>query len=374
MQFQANYTLCRLQLLVMNPDQQIKAIEEEIRKTPYHKGTERHIGMLRARIAVLKDKQIESQSKGGGGGGGYAVKKQGDATVVLVGPPSAGKSTLINALTNAESKVAPYAFTTVSVIPGMMHYRHANIQILDVPGLIEGAEEGKGRGREVLSVVRGADLLVLITDLQRPHVHKNIVAALERNGIRVNKRPPKIRIEKRLNGGLSIQSNIRQELDRETIKDVISQMGVKNADIYLDERITLDELIDSLSRNRVYSPAIFVYNKADLDGGTHKQVEDRKVLLISAENGKGLEEFKEDIWAALGFITVFLVKPGEDPSEKNPMVTKAGSLLRDLVEEIGGDFAQSKTGAKLWGPGAKYPGQEVSLSYPTKDGMYVRFI
>jgi uncharacterized protein len=358
----------------MNTDLQIKAIEEEIRKTPYHKGTERHIGMLRARIAVLKDKQIESQSKGGGGGGGYAVKKQGDATVVLVGPPSAGKSTLINALTNAESKVAPYAFTTVSVIPGMMHYRHANIQILDVPGLIEGAEEGKGRGREVLSVVRGADLLVLITDLKRPHVHANIVAALERNGIRVNKRPPRIRVEKRLNGGLSIQSNIRQDLDRETIKDVISQMGIKNADVYLDEKITLDMLIDSLSRNRVYAPSIFVFNKSDDEYGVHKEIDGRKVLFISAEKRGGLEEFKQDIWASLGFITVFLVKPGEDPTEENPMVSKSGSTLKDLVNEIGGDFAQSKTGAKLWGPGAKYPGQEVSLSYKVSDGMYVRFI
>src|SRR5258705_1843254 len=97
-------------------DQQIEAIQEVLRKTPHHKATNGFIGQMRAKIARLRDKEIESGGKGGGGGGGFTVKKQGDATVVLVGPPSAGKSTLLNLLTNAESKVAPYAFTTVTVV------------------------------------------------------------------------------------------------------------------------------------------------------------------------------------------------------------------------------------------------------------------
>ncbi|MBI2065954.1 50S ribosome-binding GTPase, partial [Candidatus Woesebacteria bacterium] len=170
--------------------QQIEAIEKEIREIPYHKGTEHYIGRLRAKLAKLKDRLLEGGGKKGGGGGGYAVKKEGDATVVLIGPPSSGKSTLINKITNAESKVAPYEFTTVSVIPGMLKYQDAYIQILDVPGLIEGAKEGKGRGKEVLSVARASDLLLVMVDVERKESLKKLTAELEGAGIRVNGTAP----------------------------------------------------------------------------------------------------------------------------------------------------------------------------------------
>ncbi|KKP33898.1 MAG: Small GTP-binding protein, partial [Candidatus Woesebacteria bacterium GW2011_GWE2_31_6] len=182
--------------------QQIEEIQEILRKTPHHKATNGFIGAMRAKIARLKDKEVETSGKGGGSGGGFTVKKQGDATVVLIGPPSAGKSTLINSITNAESKVAAYAFTTVSVIPGMLKYKEAYIQILDIPGLIEGASIGKGRGREVMSVARGADLLVIMTDVERLDFIKKLVEELEKAGIRINKNKPNVKIEKKIAGGL----------------------------------------------------------------------------------------------------------------------------------------------------------------------------
>src|SRR4030066_2238690 len=246
-------------------DEQIQNIEKEIRETPYHKGTERHIGILRARIARLKDKQLdqETKSKKGGGGVGYAIKKEGDASVVLIGPPSVGKSTLLNKLTNASSKVAPYSFTTVSVIPGMMDYKNARIQILDVPGLIEGAEEGKGRGREVLSVARGADLIILMTDVERPEALYRIKAALERNGIRLNIVRPNVICDKKLGGGIVLHTNIKQDLSKETIKAVIQELGIKNAEVAINEKLTIARLIDAFSPNRVYLPVFFIINKVD---------------------------------------------------------------------------------------------------------------
>jgi len=354
-------------------DQQIDEILTEIRKTPYHKGTERHLGLLKAKVAKLKAKREASASRGSSGKGiSYAVKKQGDATVVLVGPPSAGKSTLLNKLTNAQSKVAPYAFTTVSIIPGMMKYRDTDIQILDVPGLIEGAETGKGRGREVLSVVRAADLLILISDVKRPKAIQRITDSLESNGIRVNKSHPKVTIEKANTGGLSIKSNIAQELSIETIKEIAREMGIKNGEIKIEQKLSTEELVDVFSRNRVYVPAINVLNKSDLIKQTTKF--GGNTILISADTEKNIDELKSIIWEKLQFVRVYLIKPYEEPNFNDPMIVKNDWSLKKVSEKIGSEFADTKSRAKIWGPGAKFPEQEVSLNKKVQDNMQIRFI
>jgi len=353
---------------------QIKRIEKEIRDTPYHKGTEHHIGRLRAKLAKLKDSLLEASSKKSGGGGGYAVKHQGDATVVLVGPPSVGKSTLLNKLTNAKSKVAPYAFTTVTVIPGMMEYKNAKIQILDVPGLIKGAEEGKGRGREVLSVVRGCDLLILMTDIDDIEALSRISKTLEKNGVRINKVPPNIKIDKKLKGGIIVHTNIKLDFGKETIKEIASQFGYRNAEITIKEKISIDVLIDTFSKSRVYIPTLYVVNKSDLL--SHDSIFDihYSPLFISAETAKGLDTLKEEIYKALNFIRVYLVKTDEEPSFDNPIVMKEGQLLYDVAEKLGSEFSENKTKAKIWGGGAKFPGQVVSLTTLIQEGMQIRFI
>jgi len=357
-------------------EEQITAIEKEIRETPYHKGTEHHIGLLRARVSRLKDKQFEIHSKKGGGDGGYAVKKQGDATVVLVGPPSSGKSTLINRLTNAQSKVAPYEFTTVTVIPGMMEYRNAKIQILDVPGLIKGARLGKGRGKEVLSVARGADLILVITDVERFESVKEIIDELEGAGVRLNKTPPNIMVDKKISGGIVLRSNIKQELDNETIKDIAREYHFTNAEIALNERVDIEKLMDKFSGNRVYRKSLTVINKAEKlnDNLKNKIAKNLKeVTLISAQFSLGLEELKAKIWNCLEFLTVYLVKSDEKPSTNNPVIVKKGYTLKNVLELLGKDKSEYYKKAKIWGSGSKFKGQEVSLTTLVEDNMQVGF-
>jgi small GTP-binding protein len=355
---------------MLSIQEQINEIEEVLRKTPHHKATNGFIGSMRAKIAKLKDKDVQTSSKGSGGGGGYAVKKQGDATIVLIGPPSAGKSTLINLLTNAVSKVAAYAFTTVSVIPGMLRYKEAYIQILDVPGLIEGASIGKGRGKEVLSVARGADLLVLMTDPTRLNFLDKLLEELESAGIRVNKKRPDVRIEKETAGGLIIVSNIKQDFDLEDIKEIAKEFGVKNGKIILKEKLTIDRIIDAFSERIVYKNAIFVVNKSD----THKGHRYEDLIYISADKNEGIERLKSIIWDNLKLVTIYLVEKTEKPSTNNPVIMKQGDTLLDVASCIGTEFASSSKIAKIWGGGAKFDGQEMPLTTEVKDKMMVRFI
>lgn len=353
----------------------IEEIEKEIRETPYHKGTEHHIGKLRAKLARFRDQIVERQAKKGGGGGGFAVKQQGDASVVLVGFPSVGKSTLLNAFTDAESPVAEYAFTTLTVIPGMMKYKGAKILILDVPGLIEGASEGRGRGREVLSVVRSADLLVIMAEVGKEDAFEKIDKELYTNGVRIGTAPPRVFVKKLPKGGLSVRSSIKQDFDLQTVREIAKEFGYVNAEVSIREKVSLERLIDAFVKSRVYVSALYVVNKID------KVSEEGKVLkisndtfLISAESGWGLEELKEAIWEKLELVRVYLKRPGKMPDYNDPMVMRQGSSLSDVLKKIGAEFAKDKSGARVWGAGAKFPGQKVSLNIQVRDEMEVAFV
>ena len=124
----------------MGIPEKIKAIQDEMAKTQINKATEHHIGLLKAKIAKLKrEQEADITKKSGMKQDGFDVRRSGDATVVFIGLPSVGKSTLLNKMTGAKSTVGAFQFTTLTVVPGMMEYRGAKIQVLDLPGIIKGA-------------------------------------------------------------------------------------------------------------------------------------------------------------------------------------------------------------------------------------------
>ena len=366
----------------MGVEEEIEAIREEIAETPYNKSTEAHIGRLKAKLAEKKEK-LEKQS-GSGGGEGYAVQKTGDATVALVGFPSVGKSTLLNALTNAESEVGSYEFTTLSVNPGMLSYRGANIQLLDVPGLIEGAASGRGRGREVLSVVRTADLVLFVVSPFEVERYDRLREELYENKIRLDREPPKISVTRTGKGGINVNASVDLALEEETIKEVLREYGVVNADVAIREPVDVDRLIDGVMDNRVYRPSIVAVNKADLidegyletvyDELRQRDIDPEDAVFISAEEGKGLEGLKEAIWDELGLIRVYMDKPGRGVDYEEPLVVREGTTVGGAAEKLGGDLDERFRFGRVTGPSAKHDEQQVGKDHVLADEDVLRIV
>ena len=122
------------------------------------------MGLLKAKLAKYRAQLLEPSGKSGGKGEGFDVMKSGDARVALIGFPSVGKSTLLSSVTTTESVAAAYEFTTLTCVPGVIKYEGAEIQLLDLPGIIEGAAQGKGRGRQVIDVSQTADMVLMMLD------------------------------------------------------------------------------------------------------------------------------------------------------------------------------------------------------------------
>jgi uncharacterized protein len=178
-------------------------------RTQKNKATEYHLGQLKAKLAKFRTQLQEPAKTGGTGGEGFEVQKYGDGRVALIGFPSVGKSTLLTELTGTKSEAAAYEFTTLTCIPGVIHYNDAKIQLLDLPGIIEGASEGKGRGRQVIAVCKSADLLLMVLDAGKPHNHREILTReLESVGVRLNRKPPAITFQKKKTGGVRINSTV----------------------------------------------------------------------------------------------------------------------------------------------------------------------
>ncbi len=360
----------------MGLEEEIEALETEIAETPYNKSTEQHIGRLKARIAELRE-ELEKRQSGDDGGPGYHVAKHGDATVSMVGFPSVGKSTLLNALTNAESEVGAYDFTTLEVNPGMLVYRGAQIQLLDVPGLIEGAAGGRGRGREVLSMVRASDLVLIVLEPDALERYEALRAELYANDIRLDTAPPRVSISPKDRGGIDVTAVKDLRLDEATVEEVVREHGVVNADVHIAEDVTVDRLIDGIMDNRVYLPSVVAVNKMDtVDRSRLEEVESglrdlgldpETVVYISAEHGRGLDGLRERIWTDLGLHRIYMRKPGEEPDRDEPLIVPAGTTVAGVLEDLGGDFANRFRYARVSGPSASHEEQRVGRDHELAD-------
>jgi ribosome-interacting GTPase 1 len=179
-------------------EEKILATEELIRTAPKHKGAEKLLKTLKTRLAKLRQELRKQQTRRTGGGPSFAVKKEGAAQVAIVGLPNSGKSMLLQRLTAARPEVAPYPFTTREPVPGMMQFEDVQVQLVEVPAIVEGSSLGRGLGAQPLSVARNADTIAIVVDLSADSIKQveTLTAELEAAGVKLNKPPPKLEISR----------------------------------------------------------------------------------------------------------------------------------------------------------------------------------
>lgn len=349
----------------------IEDLEKELRTTKYNKATQGHIGLVKAKLALLKEKQVgRIQQKTGKSEHGYSVRKSGDATVLLLGFPSTGKSTLLNRLTDAKSEVAAYAFTTLTVIPGMMEYKQAKIQILDVPGIVSGAASGRGRGREVLAVIRNADLVLIIVDVTQPEQYHAILREVWESGIRINKTKSEVYIKKTARGGIQIGKTVPLDVDNATLIRILQEFKINNAEVLIRSVVDVDDFIDMIEGDKKYLPAIISVNKVDLVSvGLAEKVkkELNADILISAEQNINVESLKELIYNKLNFIRIYMKEPKKEADKKVPLIMTKGVTIQGVCTKLHKDFVSRFKFARVWGPSAKFSGQKLMLNHVLQD-------
>jgi hypothetical protein len=356
-------------------EKKIQELNEEYSKTKDNKKTNYHVGRIRFKIAQAKRDLVTASKRRHGEG--FFVKKMGDATVALVGFPSAGKSSLINAIANTKSKTAQYAFTTTNIIPGTMMYKDSHIQVFDMPGLIEDAHLGKGGGRMVISAARAADLIVFVIDVNQIQQFEKLMKELNSLDIHINRKKPYIQINEQTTGGIRIEVN-KSGLPEEDIKEILIGLSTHNAIISIWGLVTEDEFISIISGRAIYMQAITALNKIDTNKDYQKIATElsRKfsieVVPISATNRTNTDLLKDRIYDNLGIITVYLKHKLEE--ERMPMVLGKGATVIDAAKKFHAHIVDELSCAMITGPSAKFPNQRVGVSHVLQEGDVITFV
>jgi small GTP-binding protein len=233
-----------------------------------------------------------------------AVRREGVAQVALVGPPNAGKSSLLQALSDIQIKTGDYPFTTLRPVPALTRIHGVLVQLVEIPGLIEGANEGRGGGRALLGVLRKADAMVFCHDASADP------RALEA---------------------------VRREVAEAGIEKPAALVATK-----LDE--AGPGAVDDLVRRFPGLPVVAV---SVLDDGS-------------------LDALREAVWRLTGLITVRTRRPGS--TGEDPMALHAGGTVRDVAAGLHNELAETVRSARVWGPSARYPGQRVGRMHVVADG------
>ncbi|KAK0636266.1 P-loop containing nucleoside triphosphate hydrolase protein [Bombardia bombarda] len=359
---------------MVNITEKIKEIEAEMARTQKNKATEYHLGLLKGKLARLRAQLLEpGPGAGSAGGPGFDVQKSGDARIALVGFPSVGKSTFLSKVTKTKSEVAAYSFTTLTAIPGVLEYGGAEIQLLDLPGIIEGASEGKGRGRQVISAAKTSDLILMVLDATKKAEQRTLLEAeLEAVGIRLNREPPNIYLKVKKAGGVKINfAQPPRSLDEKMIASILRDYKLLNCEVLVrDENATVDDFIDVIMKDhRKYIKCLYVYNKIDavsLDF-LDQLAREPQTVVMSCELDLGIPDVVERCWKELNLVRIYTKRKGTDPTFHEALIVRSNSTIEDVCDRIHRTLKETFKYALVWGASARHIPQRVGLSHMVAD-------
>ena len=288
-----------------------------------------------------------------------------------------GKSTALALLTGTESEAAAYEFTTLTCIPGIVHYKGTKIQLLDLPGIIEGAAQGKGRGRQVIAVAKSADLILMFLDATRPDAHRaQLEKELESTGIRLNRTPPDIYFKRKKTGGLKFNSMVpltKLGADpQETVRKVLAEYRVHNVEIVMREDCAIDDIIDIMEGNRRFIKCLYCYNK--IDQVTMEEVDvlasQPNSIVVSCHANLNLDRLLSKMWDMLALVRVYTRRRGEPPDLEEPSILtshRGGVAIKTLCQHLHKDMLREFKYALCWGQSCKQAPQRVGKEHVLMD-------
>uniref|UniRef100_M3Z9A5 Developmentally regulated GTP binding protein 1 n=1 Tax=Nomascus leucogenys TaxID=61853 RepID=M3Z9A5_NOMLE len=352
----------------------IAEIEAEMARTQKNKATAHHLGLLKARLAKLRRELITPKGGGGGGPGeGFDVAKTGILDFGLINDRYL-RNKLI--LFDIFKFIISFFFHP---LPSFLI-----LQLLDLPGIIEGAKDGKGRGRQVIAVARTCNLILIVLDVLKPLGHKKIIEnELEGFGIRLNSKPPNIGFKKKDKGGINLTATCPQsELDAETVKSILAEYKIHNADVTLRSDATADDLIDTntlffFNFCRVYIPCIYVLNKID-----QISIEELDIIYkvphcvpISAHHRWNFDDLLEKIWDYLKLVRIYTKPKGQLPDYTSPVVLPySRTTVEDFCMKIHKNLIKEFKYALVWGLSVKHNPQKVGKDHTLEDEDVIQIV
>ena len=309
-------------------EERLSLLEEMLRITPKHKGSEKVISDLRRRIAKLRN---APDKKGATKRHSHLIPKQGAGQIILLGAPNVGKSRILASCTNAKPDISRTPFTTREPAVGMLNYENIQFQIIDTPPVTADFVQP-----EILDLARNSDILLIIVNLGGDDV-------LDEVGVVTSKlKAAKIVIAREVHGdGVDENSSSTESSSIKPALIVANQIDVPNA----------SDRLEILSE--FYGETFEIYP-------------------LSAATGEGREHLEKAIYDKLEILRVYTKTPGKRVDRDDPLVLPMGSTVIDAAMRLHRDFAANLKFARVWGVNW-HDGQSVSRDDHVHDGDILEF-